>query len=252
MSAVNKLRLEVRRITNDQERFYVEEGELSTVGELRHMVSAHFDLDERRTTLIPSRGGGGWPLSDDGASLEGCGINPEAHAYVVDRDVDFEARRSPSPLPAAAAAAQPPPAAARSVAARVYVWPHNNLAAWKGRSASEMGLKLKSFFEEFCRCAIEDGKFDSHKGWASFVFATDVGRGRALQLNGLLALPEEPDMMAISANLPPEIAVAAAAAVVASASVIADTTRLFREYTNPMTISDDEVDVIAQVLGSFG
>jgi len=34
MSAVNKLRLEVRRITNDQERFYVEEGELSTVGEL--------------------------------------------------------------------------------------------------------------------------------------------------------------------------------------------------------------------------
>ena len=251
MSAVNKLRLEVRRITNDQERFYVEEGELSTVGELRHMVSAHFELDERRTTLIPSRGGGGWPLSDDGAILAGCGINPEAHAYVVDRDVDFEARRSPSPPPAAAAA-QPPPAAARSVAARVYVWPHNNLAAWKGRSASEMGLKLKSFFEEFCRCAIEDGKFDSHKGWASFVFATDVGRTSALRLNKLLKLPDEPDMMAISANLPPEIAVTAAAAFVASASVIADTTRLFREYTNSFFISDDEVDVIAQVLGSFG
>ena len=60
MSAVNKLRLEVRRITNDQERFYVEEGELSTVGELRHMVSAHFELDERapRSSLREAEEGG--------------------------------------------------------------------------------------------------------------------------------------------------------------------------------------------------
>ena len=180
--------LEVRRISDELERCYVEEGMLSTVGQLRFVVSKHFGLDVQRTTLISSRGGG-WPLSDDGASLAACGISPRAHTYVVDRDVDWSA--------VAAVVVDDPKT--------VYVWPHNKRDAWKGRSASEMGMKLRSFFEVFCQCATRNGGFDARKGWATFVFANDVARGRALQLNGLLTLPEEPDIMAISEELPPTV-----------------------------------------------
>ena len=195
--------LEVRRISDDQERCFIDEGAVSTVGELRDVVSAHFALDLRRTTLIPSAGGGGWPLSENSATLEACGITPEAHAYVVDRDVDVGARR-PTSLPAAVAAQQQPATVVDPET--VYVWTHKKMAAWKGRSASKMGMKLKSFFEVFYQCEIKDGGFDSREGWATFVFANEGGRTRALQLNELLTLPNEEDIMAISEELPPAAA----------------------------------------------